>query len=122
MVPWNQLGDGSIFDPHAGAGTVPDVAWQHTTRSAGCYGQSIQYSMQALTSWVTDSRPELVLVVLGDHQPATEVSGDGANHEVPISIIARDPSVFAKICPLELAGRPAAQPLSPGMADGCIPQ
>ena len=35
--------------------------------------------------------------MLGDHQPATTVSGSGANHEVPISIIARDPSVFGRI-------------------------
>ena len=39
----------------------------------------------------------LVLVMLGDHQPNATVSGDGANHEVPISIVARDPSVFRQI-------------------------
>ena len=39
----------------------------------------------------------LVLVVLGDHQPATIVSGTGANHDVPISIIAHDPAVLDRI-------------------------
>jgi hypothetical protein len=62
------------------------------------YGQSIQYSLQALTSWVAQlNDPNLVLFMLGDHQPSTLVSGAGANHEVPISIVARDPSVFKQI-------------------------
>ncbi len=38
-----------------------------------------------------------MLVVLGDHQPATIVSGKGANHQVPISIISKDPAVFQAI-------------------------
>ena len=39
----------------------------------------------------------LVLVVLGDHQPATIVTGDGASHDVPITIIAHDPAVLDRI-------------------------
>jgi hypothetical protein len=64
------------------------------------YGRSIQYSMNVLTSWVTElNDPNLVLILLGDHQPHTIVSGPGADHEVPISIVARDPSVFRQIAP-----------------------
>ena len=39
----------------------------------------------------------LVLVVLGDHQPATIVTGQGASHDVPITIIAHDPAVMDRI-------------------------
>jgi hypothetical protein len=54
--------------------------------------------MQVLTSWVTElNDPNLVLIMLGDHQPSSTVSGDRANHQVPISIVARDPSVFRQI-------------------------
>ncbi len=38
-----------------------------------------------------------MLILLGDHQPDTPVSGIGASHDVPISIIAHDPSVFRQI-------------------------
>jgi hypothetical protein len=38
-----------------------------------------------------------VLVVLGDHQPAMTVSGQGASHNVPISVIAHDPAVMRGI-------------------------
>ena len=62
------------------------------------FGRSIQYSLQALTSWVTElNDPNLVLILLGDEQPGSPISGTGANHEVPISIVARDPSVFRQI-------------------------
>jgi hypothetical protein len=41
--------------------------------------------------------PNLVLVVLGDHQPATIVSGSNPGHDVPITVIAHDPRVMDQI-------------------------
>jgi hypothetical protein len=38
-----------------------------------------------------------VLIALGDHQPAMTVSGEGATHNVPISVIAHDPAVLRRI-------------------------
>ena len=37
------------------------------------------------------------MVVLGDHEPVTTVSGTTSSREVPISVIARDPSVLRRI-------------------------
>jgi phosphatidylglycerophosphate synthase len=98
MVPWNKLGNGSIFYPeHAKAETATQV-WRNSNTVKQFYGQSIQYSMTALTSWVTElNDPNLVLIVLGDHQPHTSVSGPGATHDVPISIITRAPSVLKQM-------------------------
>jgi hypothetical protein len=62
------------------------------------YGQSIQYSLESLVSFVQNAHDDnLVLVLLGDHQPAPKVSGPGATHDVPISIVAHDPGVFDRI-------------------------
>jgi hypothetical protein len=38
-----------------------------------------------------------VLILLGDHQPATIVSGPGASRDAPITIIAHDPAVMERI-------------------------
>ena len=38
-----------------------------------------------------------MLVVVGDEQPLPIVSGQNADHDVPISIIAHDPSVLKRI-------------------------
>jgi hypothetical protein len=98
LVPWDQLGDGSVFDPMPAQGIPPDVAWQDTDTVRRLYGQSVQYSMQALVSWVTNLHdPNLVLLVLGDHQPASTVSGIGANHQVPVSLIAADAAVLDRV-------------------------
>jgi phosphatidylglycerophosphate synthase len=100
MVPWDQVGDGSVFDPMPAQGLAPTAAWRNRETVRQNYGRSVQYSMQALVSWVTGLHDNnLVLVVLGDHQPATSVSGAGANHSVPISVVASDPDVLARIAP-----------------------
>jgi phosphatidylglycerophosphate synthase len=98
MVPWNKVGDGSIFDPMPAESESAATVWRNPSTVRQFYGRSIQYTLNALTSWVTElNDPNLVLILLGDHQPHTAVSGPGANHEVPISIVARDPSVFRQI-------------------------
>jgi len=98
MVPWNKVGDGSIFD----AMTAGSESWKTVDSNATTvrqnFGRSIQYSMEALTSWVTElNDPNLVLILLGDEQPDTPITSPGASHELPISIIARGPSVFRQI-------------------------
>ena len=98
LVPWASLGDGSIFDPQPAQGLTPNVVWQDPHHVQQLYGQSVQYSMGALFSFLTTfDDPNLVLVVLGDHQPATVVSGTDANHDVPISIISKDAGVIDRI-------------------------
>jgi hypothetical protein len=100
MVPWDRVGDGSVFDPMPARGLTPAVAWRNTDTVRRLYGQSIEYSLQALVSWVINLHDDnLVLVLLGDHQPNTTVSGADADHEVPISLVSSDPAVRDRIEP-----------------------
>jgi phosphatidylglycerophosphate synthase len=93
LISWSEVGDGSIFK------TLPADTRGASHASQG-YGDSIVYSLQALFSYVENyGSKNLVLVVLGDHQPAHVVSGYGVDHDVPISIIARDPAVIHRIGP-----------------------
>jgi phosphatidylglycerophosphate synthase len=96
MVPWNKVGDGSIFDAMPAKSESRSTVERNANLERQFYGTSMQYSMQALTSWVTElNDPNLVLILLGDEQPDSPISSPGqASHEVPISIIAHDPSVF----------------------------
>jgi len=100
MIDWNQLGDGSVFDGMPEQGQSPGVVWRDPSQVRTAYGQSIEYSLNALISFVeTYHDNNLVLVVLGDHQPATIVTGQGASHDVPITIISHDPAVMDRISP-----------------------
>jgi phosphatidylglycerophosphate synthase len=98
MVPWNKIGNGSIFDPMPARGETPISILGSASKERQAFAKSIQYSLQVLTSWVTQAKdPNLVLILLGDEQPAGPISRPGASHDVVISIIARDPSVFRQI-------------------------
>ncbi|MDT4923337.1 MAG: hypothetical protein QOG01_1050 [Pseudonocardiales bacterium] len=98
LVDWNKVGDGSVFDGMPAQGQSPDVVWRNSNRVRAAYGQSIQYSLSALISFVqTSGNKNLVLVLLGDHQPATIVSGARPDHDVPITIIAHDSKVMDRI-------------------------
>jgi phosphatidylglycerophosphate synthase len=99
MVPWNKVGNGSIFDPMPAKSESPITVDRSANTVRQFYGQSMQYTLQALTSWVTElNDPNLVLILLGDEQPDTPITSPGrASHELPVSIVARDPSVFRQI-------------------------
>ncbi len=98
MIDWGKVGNGSVFDAMPGQGDSPDVVWRDPSRVRTAYGQSIDYSLSTLISFVETYRDDdLVLVILGDHQPATMVSGAGASHDVPITVIAHDPAVTDRI-------------------------
>jgi hypothetical protein len=98
MVPWSAVGDGSVYDAQPAQSRSASSVWRSANSVRAMYGQSIQYSLTALTSWVLQlNDPNLVLVLLGDHQPSTTVSGAGANHVAVMSVVARDPQVLGDV-------------------------
>jgi hypothetical protein len=100
LVPWSRIGDGSVFDDQPAQGPAPVDVWSDPRRVREAYGRSVEYSLEAMFSFLhTHDQPNLVLVVLGDHQPARIVSGDDAGRDVPITIITKDPEVLEKLAP-----------------------
>jgi hypothetical protein len=98
LIPWDDVGDGSIFDRIPAKESTQPALIGDAERARAAYGQSIEYSLRTLFSFVQRyGDDDLVLVVLGDHQPATTVTGWGASHDVPISVIAHDPKVMDQI-------------------------
>jgi phosphatidylglycerophosphate synthase len=98
MVPWDQVGDGSVFDGMPEEGESSSEVFRDPEAVKRVYGESIEYTWEALTSFLTTyPDPNLVLVVLGDHQPHSYVSGQHVGHDVPISVIAQDPAVMERI-------------------------
>ena len=95
LIDWHRAGDGSAYDGMAADGGSPPVD-RASVRAA--YRQSIEYSLNALISYVeTYGDDNLVVVFLGDHQPAPIVTGKGASRDVPITIVARDRAVLDRI-------------------------
>jgi hypothetical protein len=106
-APWSRtprlvdeatIDDGSVFDPMPAQLPSAGDIWPSPTRVRAAYGTAVRYSLRSLISFVTHHADRnTVLVVLGDHQPATIVSGTDAGHDVPVSIVARDPAVLADV-------------------------
>ena len=96
-IGWKQVGNGSIYNKTPMIHET-GAFWSNPTRVKAAYGTSIVYAMNTLTSFVQHyGDKNLVLIVLGDHQPLPIVSGRNSNHVVPISIIAHDPKVLEQI-------------------------
>ena len=112
IVPWGSIGDGSLYDGMhpAHSSFLQLLGGPDQQRN---YARSIQYSMRSLVSFVRHAHDKkLVMVVLGDHQPNTNVSGTGVSHDVPISLIAHDPTVLQRIS--GWGWTPGLQPSSDG--------
>jgi phosphatidylglycerophosphate synthase len=76
------------------------------------YLSSVQYFLDTLSSYLR-ARPDskFVLIILGDHQPAANVSGEGASWDVPVHVIASQPSILQA---LQADGfRPGLTPVRP---------
>jgi hypothetical protein len=95
MVEPSALGDGSLLRAELPESpTVADV-WSDLTQIRQAYAESVAYSFNAITAFVETAHDEnLVLVILGDHQPPAVVSGAGADHDVPVTLVAKDPSIL----------------------------
>jgi phosphatidylglycerophosphate synthase len=98
LVPWDDVGDGSIFHRVPGQTFNRAELFSDPDRVRTAYGLSIEYSLSTVFSFVQRyGDDDLVIVMLGDHQPATTITGQNASHDVPISVIARDPKVIDEI-------------------------
>ncbi|GAA1737016.1 sulfatase [Luedemannella helvata] len=99
MLDWSTLGDGAAYASVSGSRDIPEsVLSRDTGRVRADYARSIAYSVHSLTDYAARySGENLVMVFLGDHQPAPVVAGDGAPREAPITIVARDPAVLDRI-------------------------
>jgi sulfatase-like protein len=97
-LDWDKLGDGSVYGPMVAAARSPQSLWKDTHQVREEYARSIAYSVDSLVSYVQNYADDnLVMIFLGDHQPASIVVGQNAGHDVPISIIAKDKSVLDRV-------------------------
>ncbi|MET7709924.1 sulfatase-like hydrolase/transferase [Micromonospora sp. NPDC005413] len=98
LIDWTTVGDGATFHDAAAGGGAADEGRRTTAQIRADYRHSIEYTLSTLISYVeTYGDDDLVFIVLGDHQPATVVTGENASHDVPITIITRDRAVLDRI-------------------------
>ena len=61
------------------------------------YVRTFDYTFRWLGAWLQRSEPrEAVYVLLGDHQPAASITGEGASWDVPVHIVSRDAALLQR--------------------------
>jgi len=70
------------------------------------------YTYRWLGGYLQRPEPrESVMLWVGDHQPASSVSGEGASWDVPVHVITRDPELLARF--VALGFQPGLEPQRP---------
>ena len=85
---WSKLLTDAAFDPadvERAMAANPDL-----TNLSPSYAKAMAYEFTTFAGYVRQhSRDNLVMILIGDHQPVAAVSGAGASYEVPIHVVAR---------------------------------
>lgn len=98
MLDWNKLGDGSVYGPMIQGAESTQSVLSDGKKAQQAYAKATAYSLDSMLGYLAKyGDDDLVLVMLGDHQPAAVVVGQGASKDVPISIVAKDPKVLDRV-------------------------
>ncbi len=90
LIDWDQIGDGSVFNDQATSGDPPAVVWADPDRVRSQYIQTIDYSLATLGDFMARQGRGTVYIILGDHQPASIITGPAASRAVPVHIVTDD--------------------------------
>ncbi len=98
MLDWDALGDGTVYGPMIAGAESTQKVLSDGPRARQAYAKSVSYSIDTLVDWMARyGDDDLVMILLGDHQPSSVVVGQNASKDVPISIIAKDPTVLTRV-------------------------
>lgn len=97
VVPWDAIGNGSIFDGGHRYGVSAGEVWRDPELVERHYTESLDYSLDVLAGYLERYAGSGLFVILGDHQPASVIGGDPQSFDVPIHVVAADPDLLARL-------------------------
>lgn len=97
LIDWDKVGDGTIFNAQAESGDPPSVVWADPNRVRTQYITSIDYTLETLGSYMARYGKNTLFVLLGDHQPASIVTGEGASRDVPMHFVTGNPDLLKRL-------------------------
>jgi hypothetical protein len=88
---WSALGDGSIYEHEAG--THFAGGWLELGGASNAYARSVVYDLEVLRRYIADFiKDDSLVIVLGDHQPHSEVTDQNPAAGVPVHVLSRNPA------------------------------
>jgi hypothetical protein len=96
LEAWDGIGDGAVFAAWENAGEEPRDLWRDADKVREHYARSVDYAVHTMTAYAERYLDDgTLLIVLGDHQPAPLITGDGATWEVPVHVMSGDSALVA---------------------------
>jgi hypothetical protein len=94
MIPryfeeWSQIGDGSIYHREESVDVLPIKPGNQTAGAEG-YVAAMAYELQLIREYLANFVPgEALVIVVGDHQPYSGITGKNKPRSVPLHVITR---------------------------------
>lgn len=76
LVPWDEVGDGTVFNAMAQRGDPPEVVWRDRDRVRRQYAKAVDYALSAVFAFAARQADLPLILVVGDHQSAPFVALD----------------------------------------------
>jgi hypothetical protein len=91
---WSELGDGKIYAREGSVRALPIPPGAATAGARG-YVAAMEYQLTVVSEYLARFLTDRSLVVVvGDHQPYSGITGQGKLRSVPIHVLSRDASVL----------------------------
>jgi len=94
-VPWDKVGDGSIFDGSHRTGRP--ISWTDPVPVREAYARSLELTLARVGEYLQRYGDDAVVIVLGDHQPASIIAGWAPNAHVPVHVFANDERLLQRL-------------------------
>ncbi len=92
---WSQLGDGSLYGREGAVRRLPIPAAAATAGAPG-YAAAMEYQLEVAADYAVRflAARRALIVLVGDHQPFSGITGQGKLHSVPIHVWSREPELL----------------------------
>ena len=89
---WFEVGNGDIYNRHPFKHTQTN--WPDFSNASEPYVTSIAYDLRVLQRYLVDFiKDDSLVIILGDHQPVSELTENSSSWAVPVHVLSRDPAL-----------------------------
>jgi len=94
-VPWEEVGDGSIFNgSHREGGPLH---WSDPEPVREAYGRSVELTMDRIAEYLQLNADDALFMIIGDHQPAGVIAGYRSNAHVPVHFVSNNKAILERL-------------------------
>jgi len=94
-LPWDEVGDGSVFDGTRRYGDRHSWAYPKPVRKA--YGVAVEQNLKLIGEYIARHAQDALFIVVGDHQPASIIAGWAPSSEVPMHVFSTNTELLERL-------------------------